>query len=376
MAGGARMSGDPAWTIAAALHTGRGVPKRSGRFWMCRCPAHKDDNPSLSIGIVGPKIVYTCFGGCAFEAIADAVRRVGLDPFTGERWEGGRRAAGPARATEEGGRDQRLREMEEKFQREHRYDPLAHPSWPDDPRAFRAEAGYAAKRYLYRDGAGRPVMAVMRYDRLPGTEGGPRKNMMCLTPWVRVSTGDLIVIPRLSPAPRPLYGAETLGRPGTVIAVEGEKCRDALDGLLLGAVAVVSTYGSGMAGTDVSALAGRGVLVMPDHDGPGAAKAAAFLGAAAEAGFLAMEVPSPWSGDPGTGPPKGWDVADEIGAKAAPGWERPEPLTRLRFAAHLGRQGLRVMRPDLRRAIRGAEAAVRALRAGDGPQGVGEPGPQ
>lgn len=45
-------------------------PKRSGKGYTARCPAHDDRNPSLSIGEGSDgKILLTCFAGCTFEAI-------------------------------------------------------------------------------------------------------------------------------------------------------------------------------------------------------------------------------------------------------------------------------------------------------------------
>ena len=52
-----------------------GVKKR-GHGWTARCPAHEDQNPSLSVsqGDDG-RVLIKCFGGCAPE---DVVAAVGL----------------------------------------------------------------------------------------------------------------------------------------------------------------------------------------------------------------------------------------------------------------------------------------------------------
>ena len=41
---------------------------------MCKCPAHEDDTPSLSVA-VGDKVpvLATCFAGCEFDAIRGAL---------------------------------------------------------------------------------------------------------------------------------------------------------------------------------------------------------------------------------------------------------------------------------------------------------------
>jgi putative DNA primase/helicase len=48
--------------------------RRIGRGWIARCPAHDDRDPSLSIadGIDG-RVLVTCFAGCSWAAIRDAL---------------------------------------------------------------------------------------------------------------------------------------------------------------------------------------------------------------------------------------------------------------------------------------------------------------
>ena len=54
--------------------------KRSGKGWICKCPAHDDANPSLSIsdGEKGPLV--HCFAGCNFQAVVLSLRDRGLWP--------------------------------------------------------------------------------------------------------------------------------------------------------------------------------------------------------------------------------------------------------------------------------------------------------
>jgi putative DNA primase/helicase len=58
-----------------------GGAKPEGKDWKCRCPAHSDKNPSLSLkdGDDGRLIAY-CFAGCSWEEIARALERQGI-PF-------------------------------------------------------------------------------------------------------------------------------------------------------------------------------------------------------------------------------------------------------------------------------------------------------
>ncbi|MDR7454896.1 MAG: toprim domain-containing protein [Armatimonadota bacterium] len=56
-------------------------PRRVGRGWQARCPAHDDRNPSLSIGLGdGDRVLLHCHAGCEFASVADAIG-----------WERGRR---------------------------------------------------------------------------------------------------------------------------------------------------------------------------------------------------------------------------------------------------------------------------------------------
>jgi hypothetical protein len=41
--------------------------------WMAGCPAHEDDNPSLSITERDGRILLKCFAGCAAESIVSAL---------------------------------------------------------------------------------------------------------------------------------------------------------------------------------------------------------------------------------------------------------------------------------------------------------------
>lgn len=56
-----------------------------GASGMARCPGHEDATPSLSIadGNEG-RLLLKCFAGCAFEHIAEVLRRDGLWPTAGD----------------------------------------------------------------------------------------------------------------------------------------------------------------------------------------------------------------------------------------------------------------------------------------------------
>lgn len=60
--------------IARAL----GAARRSGWWWLCRCPAHDDRSPSLSIRDGDRGLIVVCHAGCSRTDIFAALRRRGL----------------------------------------------------------------------------------------------------------------------------------------------------------------------------------------------------------------------------------------------------------------------------------------------------------
>ena len=52
--------------------------KRSGRQWLCRCPAHDDHNPSLLIFDGHTNVQFRCLAGCDPVDIIEALRERGL----------------------------------------------------------------------------------------------------------------------------------------------------------------------------------------------------------------------------------------------------------------------------------------------------------
>ncbi len=90
-------------SIARELHG-----RRSGAGWVCRCPAHEDRSPSLSIREVDGKVLVHCFTGCPQENVIEALRSRGLWPererrewTPAERQEWGRRRRAAERLADE-----------------------------------------------------------------------------------------------------------------------------------------------------------------------------------------------------------------------------------------------------------------------------------
>ena len=64
------ISASPLETVLARL---TGV-HRAQHGWLCRCPAHNDREPGLSIGLGDEgQILLKCFAGCSLERIVEAM---------------------------------------------------------------------------------------------------------------------------------------------------------------------------------------------------------------------------------------------------------------------------------------------------------------
>src|SRR5688572_14637741 len=52
--------------------------RRSGSCWMAKCPAHDDNNPSLSIREVDAKVLLHCHAGCTQREVIEALKARGV----------------------------------------------------------------------------------------------------------------------------------------------------------------------------------------------------------------------------------------------------------------------------------------------------------
>lgn len=66
--------------------------KWHGDYAMCRCPAHADGDPSLSVRVGSRAVLFHCFAGCTSDAIVEAMRKGRFAPAhdhdPGQRHEG------------------------------------------------------------------------------------------------------------------------------------------------------------------------------------------------------------------------------------------------------------------------------------------------
>src|SRR2546426_2985705 len=86
-------------TILQELHSLTGLqPQRNGNRWKCRCPAHDDRNPSLSVwqddeGKLGLK----CYAGCETRAVVESLGFTMQQVFGGRNSDNGDRRTGTRR---------------------------------------------------------------------------------------------------------------------------------------------------------------------------------------------------------------------------------------------------------------------------------------
>jgi len=213
-------------SIAAAI--GGRVSKTSTGY-SCRCPAHDDHDPSLSVADApdGRTLVH-CHAGCSQESVLEALRGLGL--WTLQK---------PSTIA--------------------KVEPMRPKGIPGNWKEKRL-----TKIYHYVTQNGEIVGYVARYEDSDGKDTIPFFKQRPDGSWQAGAPAE----------PRTLYGLPTLTRGGPVYVTEGEKAADAL--IKLGHACVTSQGGSNAgARSDWSPLAGRDVIVWPDNDLPGQKYAAA-----------------------------------------------------------------------------------------------------
>lgn len=203
---------------------------------------------------------------------------------------------------------------------------------PEDaptPPARHAKLGTPSTTWTYRDRDGRTLCLVLRFER---ADGG--KEFRPLT-YCAHTDGKRSWRWQGPPDPRPLYNLDRLAAhpAATVIVCEGEKAADAAAHLLPEPrfVTTSSLNGAESPGkSDWSPLAGRAVIVWPDHDEPGQhyalkVRRLAQEAGAASAGILSLPLPHPETDEAGAAAlssgfspwrrpkhGKGWDAADAL----------------------------------------------------------------
>ena len=224
---------------------------------MCRCPAHEDDNPSLSVEQQNGRVLVHCHAGCPQDAVLDALAAQGLD----------------IRHSNDVNSDGHISD--------YRHPELGKPShvWP------------------YHDAAGKLIGYVARFE----TGDGKRFRPLVLKDG-RWSAQGL-------PAPRPLFNLPTILQrlDAPVLVCEGEKAAEAASKRFPHVVATTSMHGAKSPHkTDWLPLESRHVTVWPDNDKAGATfarKAAKLAQDAGASSVRIVKLPA--------GLLEGWDLADD-----------------------------------------------------------------
>lgn len=216
--------------------------KRSGAGWKCRCPAHADQTPSLSISLSDDgKILVHCHAGCPIESVMAAIDAP-MSLLAGS-------AGSPIRS-------HRPHSAKIGKPAKKPFPSLAAIS----ENAAKHKKGKVESTHTYTHADGTPAFAVVRV-RLP--DGS--KQIPQVRPesggWVYGGIGDN----------RPLYLlSELLAAPADapVALLEGEPKAGLMTSF--GLVATTTSQGAGKAHkTDLSPLAGRVVHLFADNDEPG-----------------------------------------------------------------------------------------------------------
>ncbi len=293
---------DPVQRILTALREHGHEPRKAGAGWCCKCPAHDDRNPSLSIhaGDDGRALV-NCHAGCTVDAVCGAIglrpadlftpdpsRRNGYASKTRRRGDGDETTRKPARGGDSvtvasdatGGR--------------------TFPTARDAVAELERRHGPRSTTWTYHDAGGDPVGLVVRWNTPTGKDVRPVSRKADGSGWC---IGGM-------PTPRPLYALpDLLATPAgsRVYVTEGERAADAARAV--GLVATTSAHGSKSASkADWSPVAGRDVVILPDRDDAGERYADDVARLATAAGAKSVRVVrlvELWAGMP-----EGGDMAD------------------------------------------------------------------
>ena len=244
------------------MSTAEEIVRALGGRWnldsgMCRCPAHEDRNPSLSVKQRNGRVLVHCHAGCRQDAVLDALAVQGLDI---------RRSNG--------------------VNSDGHISDYCHP-----------ELGKPSHVWPYYDALGKLIGDVARFETGDGKQFRPL--VLIDGRWRAQGL----------PEPRPLFNLPAIleRQDALVLVCEGEKAAEAASKRLPHLVATTSMHGAQSPHkTDWSPLKDRRVTVWPDHDKAGANFAKRVAKLAQDAGAAPVRIVKlPVS------LPEGWDLADD-----------------------------------------------------------------
>jgi putative DNA primase/helicase len=172
---------------------------------------------------------------------------------------------------------------------------LGSPCKPVPKHVLSAETedlGPVTGKWDYQDADGNLIACVYRYDPPSGKQ---------FRPW------DVTTRRNRAPEIRPLYNQPGIKAANAVVLVEGEKAAQALIDAGVCATTAMNGANAPTDKTDWSPLAGKHVIIWPDHDEPGfkyAESVAARLKTLGVASLAVLAVPN--------GKPEKWDAADAV----------------------------------------------------------------
>ena len=214
---------------------GEGNYSAAGDGYSCRCPAHDDNSPSLTITPKLGKVLLHCHAGCTFEQIVSALGLQKSDTFDEET------AAIPP------SKKQKKR----------------HATCDDAIAAVRWSVEQDGKEvvdvipYPYVGGNSKPFGYSVRFNFADGSKTF-RQVHVDGDAWISGAGSN----------PWPLYLLDEIPDDGVIYVHEGEKSADA--GMRCGLPSIASKGGSKAATqTDWSPIAGRDVVILPDNDEAG-----------------------------------------------------------------------------------------------------------
>lgn len=163
------------------------------------------------------------------------------------------------------------------------------------PSAAHDTLGPHTAKWDYHSTDGKLLACVYRYDTPEGKQ---------YRPW------DVASRQTRMPDPRPLYRLPDVARADTVVLVEGEKCADALMHIGIVATSAMGGAATAITKTDWSLLAGKTVIIWPDHDEAGARYANAVIPKLLAIGARVRRIHVPED------KPQKWDAADAVAERA------------------------------------------------------------
>lgn len=323
--------------------------ERTSRGYRAQCPCHDDSNPSLDIdpGRDGRALVKCRACGADFVQVGKALELLGKS------------SAGTARGRSPKPTRARRAASPEKEKPTRTFATLDEARRAAKPRG----TGWKlAKEYRYLREDGSEAQRVLRFECFDKEGRRVEKSFRPVSP-----RGERWAM-NAAPAPRPLYRLPELAaqRERIVFLVEGEKAADALAELFLEARAELcaATWNGGtggVGGADFGPLAGRRVVLWPDHDEAGRKAMDAVEERLASLGGGAtvqrLEVP----GLPEKGDAADWIAAErEAGKSALELWRELEGLIRPQAWSEVRASSASDSRPELRCDPQHLGAAVEA----------------